>query len=55
MDKNETDHLYKELQLMGFDPIHFEYEEENDDPTPYILKQLGIMKDSFFTIISVRK
>lgn len=44
MNNSETDHLYSPPPFIGFDPSHFEDEEneENDDPTPYILKQLGI-------------
>lgn len=44
MNNSETDHLYSTLPFIGFDPSHFEDEEneENDDPTPYILEQLGI-------------
>ncbi|USP39532.1 hypothetical protein [Acinetobacter sp. XS-4] len=41
MNNTETDHINNTLPFIGFDPSHFQ-DEENDDPTPYIIEQLGI-------------
>ncbi|ENK6377507.1 TPA: hypothetical protein ACQRX0_002031 [Acinetobacter baumannii] len=41
MNNSETDLLHSSFQQMGLDPSYFE-EEENDDPIPYIIEQLGI-------------
>ncbi|PTV52105.1 hypothetical protein [Acinetobacter seifertii] len=41
MNNSETDNFYSPPPLTGFAPNHFEV-EENDDPIPYIVEQLGI-------------
>jgi len=40
MNNSEADHLYSPPPFTGFDPNHFE-DEENDDPIPAIIEQLG--------------
>ncbi|RIL16445.1 hypothetical protein CYQ93_06315 [Acinetobacter baumannii] len=44
MNNSETDHLYSPPPFTGFDPSHFEDEdnEEKDDPIPYIIEQLSM-------------